>query len=220
MRWSIALLVALSGCPGTVPGDDTGMDGSTPSAALHVNWSPRPQDVPGNANPNISIDRATFGIDSLRVVGDAGPTTSLDNIKLEWDQNGGPEPITFKNAAPGLYSRMEWLLDTQNQMARENNPVYVFEIVGEAKIGGNDEPYRLRDSTALSIAFDVRADLAPPDDATITVRVDLIRIVTAVDFSMLPVTSGERLLDHGDPQMEAIRKKVGEAFSKDDPATR
>jgi len=223
MRWGIVLLVGLAGCPGPAPSDDAPVDMAPPqSATLHVTWNPRPDVLPGDVNSSISVDRVTFGIDSLRVVGDAGPgdpRTSIDHLKLEWDSSDKPDAITFDNAPPGLYSRMEWLLDTRN-LLREDDPIYVFEIVGDVDISGSDEKFRLRETAQLPISFDIQADLLPPNDATIDVRVDVERIVTAVDFESLPKVDGERLLDHGDPQMPAIRAKVVEAFSKDDSATR
>ena len=215
------MLVGLAGCPGPAPNTDGGADTPPQSASLHVTWNPLPDVIPGSAGSNITITDAEFGVESLRVVGDAGPgdpRTFVQNLDLNWDADDKPDPITFANAPPGLYSRMEWLLATSNQL-REDNPLYAFEIEGTVEIDDNTEQFRIRESAQLPIAFEVQANLQPPSDATVAVRVDLIRIVTAVNYRDLPIVEGERLLAPGDPQMSGIRQKVVEAFSREDSAS-
>jgi hypothetical protein len=215
MRWSIVLLVGLAGCPGAAPPGDDMPDAGPTGASLHVTWTPVPADLPGDITSDLSVDRVTFGVASLRVVGDAGPgdpRTFLDDLKLEWDRDGKPDAVKFSNAPPGLYSRMEWLLDTSN-LLREDDPIYVFEIVGEVELNGHGQNFRLRETAQLPISFAVSANLDPPADTTIDVRVDVARIVEAVDYDALPKVDGDLFLGPGDPQMPAIRSKVVEAFA-------
>ena len=215
MRWGIVLLVGLAGCPGAAPPGDDMPDGGPTAASLHVTWTPVPAVLPGDITPELSVDRATFGVASLRVVGDAGPgdpRTFLDDLKLEWDSGDKPDLLTFANAPPGLYSRVEWLLDTKN-LLREDDPIYVFEIVGDVEINSNTEHYKIRETAQLPISFAVNANLVPPNDANIDITVDVAHIVEAVDFEALPEVSGDLFLGPGDPQMPAIRTKVVEAFT-------
>jgi hypothetical protein len=218
MRWvSVLLVTLLAGCPGPAPSSDAGADTPPQSASLHVTWNPRPAAIPGAATSEITITDAEFGVESLRVVGDAGPgdpRTFVQNLDLNWDSDDKPAPLVFANAPPGLYSRMEWLLATSNQLRADT--VYAFEIEGEVEIDDNTEKFRIRESAQLPIAFEVQADLTPPSDATVAVRVDVIKIVTAVNYRALPRVDGELLLAPGDAQMPTVRQKVVEAFSKED----
>ena len=214
MRCGIVLLVGLTGCPGAAPPGDGMPDGGPTGASLHVTWTPVPANLPGDITSELSVDRVTFGVASLRVVGDAGPgdpRTFLDDLKLEWDSNGKPDAVKFSNAPPGLYSRMEWLLDTSN-LLREDDPIYVFEIVGDVEVNSQSEHYKIRETAQLPISFAVNANLVPPNDATIDITVDVAHIVEAVDFEALPEMQGDLFLGPGDPQMPAIRTKVVEAF--------
>jgi len=214
MRCGIVLLVGLTGCPGAAPPGDGMPDGGPTGASLHVTWTPVPANLPGDITSELSVDRVTFGVASLRVVGDAGPgdpRTFLDDLKLEWDSGDKPDQLTFANAPPGLYSRVEWLLDTKN-LLREDDPIYVFEIVGDVEVNSQSEHYKIRETAQLPISFAVNANLVPPNDATIDITVDVAHIVEAVDFEALPEMQGDLFLGPGDPQMPAIRTKVVEAF--------
>jgi len=219
MRWVTVLLVTLAGCPGPAPSTDGGADTDSPpqNGSLHVTWNPRPAAIPGAATAEITVTDVEFNVQSLRVVGDASPgdRTFVADLHLDWDDNEKPDSIAFANAPPGLYSRMEWLLAASNPI-REDSPIYAFEIEGQVQIDDNTEQFHIRESAQLPIAFEVAADLRPPNDATVAVRVDVIHIVTAINYRVLPRVDGELLLAPGDAQMPTVRQKVVEAFSRED----
>jgi hypothetical protein len=209
MRWEFALLVCLSGCPGTDPGTDP--DAATGARTLNLAWTVKPTTFPGTVSGNTVIEDAQFSARSLRVIGDAtgsnDPRTYVDKMPLEWNDQRSPDVHAFMDAPSGVYSRV--VLELEGD--------HVYQISGTTVVGGNQKDFEIKDDfeKAISVTLDPQVNLAPVDTKTIRVQVDVTRIVGAVDFTMLPTRDGKLVLDSSDPQISEIRKKVGEAFTDD-----
>jgi hypothetical protein len=217
MRWVTVLLVGVLGC-GAAPPD--GPDASVTSSALKLAWSSQPDSIPGTATDKITITSASFSLDNLRIVGDAGPgdpRTSLDQLTLGWSGESAPTTQTFPDAPAGLYSRVVFELGANvNTLLPESSS---YEITGTVKIDNAPPvPYRIRDIFDLHVEIDLDSGvpLTGTEDATVQLRADLEKIVSSVDYSLLPVTNGERLLDSFDLQILIVREKVKDAFDSHD----
>ena len=167
-------VVACAACHPT-GGEPTDGD-MTGSAGLVVTWSADPQ-IPGDLGPlgdpsnttTVSVSRAQFRIDTLRIIGDAGPgdpRTTANNFLALWQHDENPSPISFMDAPIGLYSKVSLAIDGH----LVNDSV---EIDGTVQIAGTNHPFRIRDRNILPIALDTDQMLAPGDSIKIGLTVDL-----------------------------------------------
>lgn len=202
-----ALAVAAAGCPverPPVPPVDSGGGGN----GLVITWQSLPGVIPSEPTANTTIERVTFELHDLRLVGDAG-TLELDRDELEWARGITPTALPVTGAVPGLYSRLLFELEGDDDPGDEE---YAYEITGTVKVNASFEPFTIRDTGELDLTLDFSVMLAVGGDATIPVRVDLDRIVGAVDFSQVPKDDGRYLVEKGSPQLSAVRTAVRTAF--------
>jgi hypothetical protein len=84
-------------------------------AGLTVRWASRPTTWPADVGSTIIVERVRFALDSLRVIGDAGPgdlRTTKDAFELRWEESRDPpEDIKFESAPTGLYSQIALQVD-------------------------------------------------------------------------------------------------------------
>src|SRR5688500_3658503 len=122
-----ALLAGLAcACgPGDIGSQDA-RDGDAPGpmdSGLVVKWSTSPA-IPGDIVSGLVVHNARFSLDTLRVVGDAGPgdpRTTASVIDVRWRCASGGDPpcseteaptdMTFDQAPPGLYSQVALKFD-------------------------------------------------------------------------------------------------------------
>src|SRR5262245_6080764 len=122
---AIAGVVTGCGVGGTItPPDDDGGGG------LSIVWIGRPDMIASEPSSDITIERAVFRQDDLRVVGDAG-TFGLDRDVLEWSRGIVPAELPVTGALPGLYARFLFALDGDDDL---DPKVYSYEITGTAKV--------------------------------------------------------------------------------------
>lgn len=209
-----ALAVIAAGCEigdSATPPDGGGgsIDSSVPvGTGLTVTWESQPSQLPSALSPDVTIERAVVHQDDLRVVGDAG-TFPLDRGALEWAQGIAPTELPVPSAPPGLYSRLLFELDGDTGGGSEQ---YAYEIVGTARVNGTTRPFTIRDTSELTLSLDFSIELRIGGSATIPVRLELDRIVNAVDFDQLSPNNGRYLVENGHPQMPAVRAAVRAAF--------
>lgn len=198
----LALLgAAATGCPAD-PGT-TDADGGT--TGLRVEWAGKPEALPSQVSSEVTLERAVFRTHDLRVVGDAGPI-ELDRKSLEWTRGIVPAPDVPPGAPTGLYSRLLFDLEGDDDGAE-----YAYELVGTARVGSTTRPFTIRDRGELAVSLDFSIMLRAGEDARIPVRVELDKLVEAVDFAQAPVDDG-RFLVEGGAQLAAVRDKLREAF--------
>lgn len=188
----------------TTPADgDVGGDGG-----LTVRWSSRPMDWPGDLGSKVTLESARFALDSLRVIGDAGPgdlRTTKDAFEVRWAQSEAPGDIMFESAPTGLYSQLALQID--GNLVEDS-----YELRGTVVVNNNDEDFVIEDSEPLPINLSIDKSLSAGARSTIDIEIDFDHAISAVDFSMLNKSDGKLQLDEGDPQIVELRKKLGEAF--------
>lgn len=208
MRWAL-LLVLVAGCP--TPGGDDAPDDAPPDedAGLTLQWSSRPESIPGPASSNIDLERVVLRLRDLRVIGDAGPgdpRTFRERLTVEWTAGLTPRDEDFADAPAGLYSRIVFELGGGDEL-------YAYEIMGTVDLDGSSVPFTIRDREARPLSIDCALTLPPGGETSVTVNVDLTQIVERVDYDLLPTVDGRRVLETGDPQMAAIRAEIDAAFT-------
>ena len=200
----IALASVLVGCPS----DDTvAPDAPVEQNGLIVDWSSQPAAWPSDLGDAVTLERASFAIDSLRVIGDAGPgdpRTTKVTFEVRWDESSQPSDVLFSDAPPGLYSQVSIVLDGHSSDA--------FEIRGRAYINGNDWEYRIEDTTPLGFTIPIDKVLSPGDLVTLAVHVDFVHALDSIDFSTLRIDEGHLELESTDTQMPVFRQKLVESF--------
>ena len=154
------------------------------SSGLVVTWSANPS-IPGDlgsgsgSGTSVSVSRAQFQIDTLRIIGDAGPgdpRTTANNLVALWQHDIDPSPTSFKEAPIGLYSKVSLAIDGH----LVNDSV---EIDGTIQIpsGGTTHPFAIRDRNILPIALDMDKTLAPGETIRLELSVDLTKGFGALD---------------------------------------
>jgi hypothetical protein len=184
----VACAACHSGGGETPDGDMVG------SAGLIVTWSSDPQ-IPGDAGNNITVSRVQLKIDTLRIIGDAGPgdpRTTKNNYLALWQNDVYPSPIPFNDAPIGLYSKVSLAIDGQ----LVNNSV---EIDGMVQYSGNNHPFTIRDRNILPIALDTDKMLAPGATIKIGLHIDFRPALGGIDWSQAHNNNGTLELDSVQP---------------------
>lgn len=207
LRFAVLALLgaAAAGCPGDPGTGPDAADGGT--TELRIEWIGLPASLPGAVSSTATLERAKFRPDDLRVVGDAGPI-ELDRETLEWASGIVPTPDVPAGAPPGLYSRLLFELEGDDDGGGDE---YAYELVGTARVGSTTRPFTIRDRGELELSLDFSIMLRAGSGARIPVRVDLGKLVEAVDFAQVPVVDGQFLVEDG-PPLAAVRAVVRDAF--------
>ena len=206
LRFAVLALLgaAAAGCPGDPTAGPDAPDGGT--TELRIEWAGRPEALPAAVASTATLERAVFRLDDLRVVGDAGPI-DLDHETLAWSSGIVPTPDVPAGAPPGLYSRLLFKLDGDDDGSDE----YAYELVGTARVGTTTRPFTIRDRGELSVSLEFSIMLPAGATARIPVLVELDKLVEAVDFAQAPIDDGQFLVEGG-PALDAVRAKLREAF--------
>ncbi len=204
-----ALAVAAAGCPVERPPVPPVDSGGGEGNGLIITWQSQPGVIPSEPTANTTIERVAFELHDLRLVGDAG-TLELDRDELEWSRGITPTALPVTGAVPGLYSRLLFELEGDDDPGDEE---YAYEITGTVKVNASFEPFTIRDTGELNLTLDFSVMLAVGGDAAIPVRVDIDKIVGAVDFSQVQKEDGRYLVENGSPQLSAVRTAVRGAFA-------
>jgi hypothetical protein len=212
----IALIAAVAM---TAAGCETGDTAPPPvdgpgGGGLSIVWSSRPAVIPSEPSSDITIERAVFHQEELRVVGDAGPF-DLKREELEWSRGIVPTALPVTGALPGLYSRLLFELDGDDDQGEEE---YAYEITGTVKVTDTFRPFTVRDTSGADLMLEFSIALPAGASATIPVRVEIDKIVEAVDFQSVPMQSGRYLVDQSSSQIAAVRAAVRAAFGIHGPS--
>lgn len=203
MRWVIVLLVALAGCPATPADDDVPDAPPVTETALHLDWKSLPASVPADLSDELTLERVSFEIANLRIVGDTGaidyPTT------VAWGDQG-PARLDFPNAPAGLYARVEF--EARGADGDDDG----VELRGTVETDSGSDEFKL-ELGDLTVSVDVALQLDPGDDRTQTITVDFGAVLEAIDFDAIPVVDGKRELDDDDPKAAAIRDQLERSFA-------
>ncbi len=216
IRW-VAVVSLTTGCPGDVPVDpDKTSDATLPgpgTAGLVVQWSSDPPAWPTDLGNGIQLERAVFAFDSMRVVGDAGddPRTTKTAFEVRFDESTQPEPIEFGDAPSGLYSQVSLVAD--GHLTTES-----VKLRGQVTVDSDTRDFIVDIDEPLAVNVPMNEMLMPPNVTTIALRIDFQAALAAVDWSTVPLESGNRELDDNDPQMAAFRNQLIAGFRITNPA--
>jgi hypothetical protein len=187
-----------------------GPDSATVAAGLHVPWSSSPL-IPGNGG-DLTISNALFRVDSLGVIGDAGPgdpRTSRSTFEVHWNASLQPETINFADAPTGLYSKVT--VQADGHLIQNS-----YEINGTVRLNGDLKNFAIHDLDALTANIDISTMLEPGGGAVVPIRVRFDEALGVIDFATLSVDGGVLDLDTFDAQMPAFRNKLATSFELGD----
>lgn len=159
----------------------------------------------------VTIERARFALDNLRVVGDAGPgdprtTASTLELGFAWSASEQrPGAITFDDAPPGLYSQVALVIDG-------NTSSDSYEIRGRVIVDSDEKEFRIEDNNPLAFNVGVDEMLNAGESATIQLRINFKHALDAVDWDTVESDDGRLQLEDGDAQMGTFRTKLIESF--------
>jgi hypothetical protein len=207
-----ALVCACHSDDTSTPDGDVGGD-----AGLTVRWSSRPLAWPADLGSNVTLEDARFQLDSLRVIGDAGPgdpRTTKDAFVVRWQTaEDPPENIKFDNAPTGLYSQIALQID--GNVVEDS-----YELRGTVIVNNNLEDFVIEDSNPLPINLSIDKSVSAGATATIDIEIDLAHVLSTVDFSMMNKSDGKLQLDEDDNGIVELRKKLVESFKTPNIAPR
>ncbi len=164
--------------------------------------------LPGPVRPELNVTFATFKLDRLQAIGDAGGD-QVNNVELTWDgSESAPAPFMLDQAPTGIYSKVT--LDIDAGVAD-----YSYEIRGTCKVSGAIRDFEIHDRNSLRIqinGFD--RTLQPGMDVTLLVKLDLKDALGQIDFGNLDTESGTLVLGNNDSQMSDFRDRLRFAFKR------
>jgi hypothetical protein len=194
----------LMGCD---PGDTSTPDAPVGTSGLIVAWSTSPVDWPSTTNL-VTLSNARFALDSLRVVGDAGPgdpRTTSTTLDLRWDKDSQPGDINFDDAPTGLYSQIALAFDGHTTTES-------FRIEGKMTVGSNNYDFRIEDDDPLGFNVGIDEMVMPGTTATIHLRVNFTHAIDSVNWQNVDLDGGRLELQTGDSEMAAFRAGLVESF--------
>jgi hypothetical protein len=209
---AVAVAGLLIGCHTSDPGRPdatTSPDGQSQGGGLQVTWGATP--TVGALTPLPTVAAATFRVDHLHVVGDAGPDdnrTAAGGFLVNW---GSPQPLSFSNAPPGTYSQIQIELEGDDGVA-------AFVISGQAMAQGSPHPYAISSGgMELEVTLPTVQMLAAGASLTIEIDVAFDQALATLDFDALcapECTAGSTLsLEQSGAQMPAFRTALEHAVS-------
>jgi hypothetical protein len=206
VRSTLALaLVACTNSPVSTAPDGGGSN----AGGISIPWTTSPT-IPGEIGSDVSITSMVFRIDSLRVVGDTGTSSSLGDLQLSWDTGATPEPTVFSDAPSGIYSKVVLHADG-DQLD------YSWEIAGSVAMADGTHAFTIHDLMPLSVNIDTTATLAPGGTATLGVTFHMDQPFDGLDFTSLDIEDdGTLVLDTDDSQMADFRTKLQAAIVSSD----
>jgi hypothetical protein len=199
------------------PVDDggTGSDGPGPEVGIFVTWRADPG-LPGEITGQISVTEATFQIDHLQLVGDAGVDGRTTRMKylLTWDSGRRPSQENFPLAPVGVYSKINLVMSTGNL----NDSLY--EIRGtwtDTDTSAAPRSFRIRDSGGpLSVSVDCDETLPAAGWARVAMKLDLRDALENVNFKMLAGPGNDEIDLRDGPQLMMFRARLRQAFEAEE----
>ena len=210
MRWTGVLLM-VAGCQfssmaGPNTPDAAAGDGRPHGLGMFVTWRANPT-IPGTLSDNLTVSDATFQIDRLQIVAEAGNVMRTRSL-LAWDSTATPQEENFPGAPPGMYSRVTLV------MMPGGYGDYAYQIHGTWRDTSPPKNFEIRDNTALSIGLNCSAMLAAAGSATIGLKVDLRDALDGIDFKSLDEEDGVLELHDGQALID-FRGRLMNAFELD-----
>jgi hypothetical protein len=192
-------------------GTSIGSDGPPSTLGVFVRWHADPA-LPGEVTDKITITDATFQLDHLQIVGDAGVDMRTTHSKylLTWDSQSRPAQETFPDAPVGVYSKITMVMMSGALAERS------YEIHGTWTDSNMPaKRFRIRDMATVSVSIDCDEELPAAGTANLAIKVDLKDALSSINFKLLGDEDDELELKDG-PQLMMFRDRLKKAFKLDD----
>jgi hypothetical protein len=211
MQGSIRCVFLAGMMLGCDPGDtSTPADSDMPGpSGIRIDWSSSPSSWPSTLD-SVTLERARFAMNSLRVVGDAGPgdprtTQTAMELGFAWtDSEQRPTAITFDDAPTGLYSQVAIVFDGGSNDA--------YEIRGQVVVDTQTWEFRIEDANALTFNVAIDEMVMPGETALIPLRINFMHALDSVNWANVDISDGRLELDNNSSQMPTFRAKLIESF--------
>lgn len=196
-------------------GDDTPpSDAPAGPSGLIIAWSSSPADWPSTVS-QVTLEQARFAMNSLRVIGDAGPgdeRTTETNVEMRfgWDSvEQRPSNLAFDSAPTGRYSQVALVFDRDSS---GSGPEDSYELRGEVVVGSETLDFKVSDTNAMTFDIAIDERVMPGEMTTIGLRINFTHALDSIDWTMVN-RDGDRLeLEEGDSQIGTFRTKLKESF--------
>jgi hypothetical protein len=201
----------MQGVDASHDGTTGGSDGSTSTLGMFVTWRANPA-LPGGITDKITVTEATFQLDHLQIVGDAGndARTTRSKYLLTWNSLSRPSQEMFPNAPVGVYSKISLVMMTGT--FGEN----AYEIHGTWTDSNMPaKRFEIRDSGTQSLSIDCDEELPAAGTANLAIKVDLKDALSGINFRLLKDDDGKLELEEGQ-QLLVFRNRLKKAFKLDD----
>jgi hypothetical protein len=208
----IGVLLVVVGCHVdtlVVPDAPTEPDGPPRLQGMFVTWNARPA-LPGPITDKITITDATFQLEHLQLVSDAGADnrTTRTRYQIAWSAGGAPAQEAFPNAPAAVYQRI--LLD----MRANGLPPYAYDIRGTVRDGDGVRSFRITDKMMLEIPIDCSVALAAGGSVSLGIRVDLKDALDGINWKDAQNQDGMLMLTPA--QLLGVHTQLEHAFELDD----
>jgi hypothetical protein len=211
----IGVLLVVAGCHfegGTMSPDSATEPDVPPQGGLGVSlsWNASPA-LPGPVTDKVTVTDATFELERLQLVSDAGADgrTTRSRYQLVWNAAMTPPRESFPDAPVAVYQRIS--VDLRPDIL----PPSAYQIQGVWRDEDELKPFRVADPAMLDIPIDCSVSLPAGGSVSIAVKVDLRDALNSIDFRTVPEINGVLLLSGG-PQLGMFRNKLLRSFSSDD----
>lgn len=192
-------------------GTAIGSDGPPSTLGMFVTWHADPA-LPGDVTDKITITDATFQLDHLQIVGDAGVDMRTTHSKylLTWDSQSKPGQEMFPEAPVGVYSKIAMVMMSGALAERS------YEIHGTWTDSNMPaRRFRIRDTATVSVSIDCDEELPAAGTANLAIKVDLKDALNGINFKLLGDEDDELELKDG-VQLMMFRDRLKKAFKLDD----
>lgn len=186
-------------------------DAPAQSSGISVIWNADPA-VPGGVNGNVTVTEASFQVEQLELLSDAGDDHTIHSgYQLHWDSNTAPPPDVFPDAPVAVYQKIS--LDIRPGFQQQQQ--YAYEIRGTWRNNdGELKPFEIVDTAGLSISIDCSVALRVGGMSSVAIRVDLENALNSVDFANVNEQDGMKLLNSG-PLLMNFHNQMTHAFELD-----
>jgi len=207
----IGVMLVCVGCHsgGTVtPDTPVDPDGPVHGLGMFVTWRADPE-LPGDVTDKITVSDATFQLEHLQLVSDAGADgrTTHSRYQLRWGTGAVPALESFPNAPVAMYQRIAMDLRPGSLQP------FAYQIQGtfDDDNSADTERFRIVNPMPMSLPIDCNVTLAPGGSVSIVVKIDLKDALGRIDFKNVPEIAGVHVLSGG-PMLNDLNKRLVGAF--------
>jgi len=202
---------ATPGVDASPDGTTGGSDGSQTALGMFVTWRADPA-LPGVVTDKITVTDATFQLDHLQIVGDAGNDARTTHSKylLTWDSQAKPSQERFPDAPVGVYSKISLVMMTGSL---SDNAYEIHGTWTDSNMPA--KRFEVRDNATLSLSIDCDEELPAAGTASLAIKVDLKDALNGIDFRLLEDEDNGLELKDG-PQLVEFRDRLKKAFKLND----